>query len=199
MGCVRLIDELPDQIFEILSEKKKFQFIPVKEPTEKELIEYGFLEIGPEPLYEKIELKELPTINEWAKLKYGLNTSFEMPEPSKGEEEKGKHQDTDLQTLLYPPNLESRLRTLRRNAETAIKDSGTNILFLNLGFLEWYESSDSDVPHLAPLFAIPAQLEQSKYDSKGGVYYYKINIKDDNLITNITLKEKLSNDFSLDI
>ncbi len=199
VGCVRLIDELPDQIFQVLSEKKDFKFIPVKEPTEADLIKYGYLKNGPEPLCEKIEIKEYPTIKEWAKLRYGLVTSFDLPEQTKKETAQTKHQDTDLQSLLYPPDLEARLRTLRKNSETSIQDSGTNILYLNLGFLEWYESNNSDIPHLAPLFTLPVQLEQSKLDKKIDVFSYKIKLKDDTIITNITLKEKLFNDFSLNL
>ena len=46
-GCVKLIDELPNQIFEFLSEKQAFTFIPVPEPSEKELLEQGFIIINP--------------------------------------------------------------------------------------------------------------------------------------------------------
>ena len=190
VGCVRLIDELPDQIFEILNENKTLSFVPVLEPKESELIKYGYIKIDPDTK-EIIELKELPTIAEWAKLRYGLDTSYELPVHSAQEEDKGKHKDTDLQTLLYPPSLESRLRNLLRNSETAIQDSGTNILYLTLGFLEWYESNDSSIKHLAPLFTIPVQLEQNKFDKGLGVYYYNIKLKDDSLFTNITLKEKV--------
>jgi len=198
VGCVRLIDELPDQIFEILNENKALSFIPVSEPKENELIKYGYIKIDNDT-NEKIELKELPSIEEWAKLRYGLETSYELPVHSAQEENKGKHKDTDLQTLLYPPSLESRLRNLLRNSETAIQDSGTNILYLTLGFLEWYESNDSSIKHIAPLFTIPVQLEQNKFDKGLGVYYYNIKLKDDSLFTNITLKEKLFNDFNLNL
>jgi|APSaa5957512535_1039671.scaffolds.fasta_scaffold07340_2 very-short-patch-repair endonuclease len=192
VGCVRLIDELPDQIFEILNENKALSFIPVLEPKENELIKYGYIKIDNDT-NEIIELKELPKIEVWAKLRYDLETSYELPAHS------GKSKETELQTLLYPPNLESRLRNLLRNSETAIQDSGTNILYLTLGFLEWYESNDSSIKHLAPLFTIPVQLEKNKFDKGLGVYYYNVILKDDSLFTNITLKEKLYNDFNLNL
>ena len=94
--------------------KNDFRFIPVKEPSEADLIKHAYLKIGPEPLYEKIEIKEYPTIKEWAKLRYGLETSFDLPEQNEKSSSQDKHQDTDLQSLLYPPDLEARLRTLRR-------------------------------------------------------------------------------------
>lgn len=46
-SSIRIIDELPDQIVEVLSEDKSFTFIPVPEPTEAELIREGFIKIDP--------------------------------------------------------------------------------------------------------------------------------------------------------
>ena len=45
VGCVRVIDELPDQINDILSNKKSVSFLPVPQPTEKELLESGFIKV----------------------------------------------------------------------------------------------------------------------------------------------------------
>ena len=46
-SCIRLIDELPEQIYEVLASRKTFTFIPVPEPTENELVDAGFIEIDP--------------------------------------------------------------------------------------------------------------------------------------------------------
>lgn len=58
-GCVRVIDELPDQIYQRLLEGKTFNFIPVPDPSEKELIAAGYIRVdaktGPQ------ELKPYPT------------------------------------------------------------------------------------------------------------------------------------------
>ena len=77
------------QIFEILNENKTLSFVPVLEPKENELIKYGYIKIDNDT-NEKIELKELPSIEEWAKLRYGLETSYELPVHSAQEENKGK-------------------------------------------------------------------------------------------------------------
>ena len=45
------------------------------------------------------------------------------------------------------------------------------------------------------MFTIPINLEQKKLDRGDGVYSYDITLKDDGWFTNITLKEKLANDF----
>lgn len=193
-SCLRIIDELPDQIHQVMDTGKSFTFIPVPEPTERELIEAGYIEI--DPLTGKKEAKEYPTAEKWAKY-LGLNISYELPPAEAAADGEQRHQDTKLQSLLYAPELESRLRALRSKAESAIEESGSNILFLSLGFLEWYESRDSDVARNAPLFTLPVKLEREKLDRSQGIYRYTITLKDDGLISNITLMEKLAQDFDL--
>ena len=192
-SCIRLIDELPDQIYEVLQQGTKFTFIPVAEPTERELIDTGYIKINPQT--NQLITSEYPSAEQWAKhLK--LSTSYDLPEVSFNNLEL-KHQDTNLQTLFYAPELEARLRKIRASAESSIEESGANILYLSLGYLEWYENRESDVSRLSPLFTLPVQLERTDLDKRAGAYRYTIQLKDDNLITNITLKEKLANDFGL--
>lgn len=193
LSCVRLIDELPDQIYDVLSSGAKFTLIPVPEPTEQELIDAEYIKVDPRS--KKRTVSEYPSAEQWAK-HLGLATSYDLPEASSAGNH-SRHQDTNLQTLLYAPELEARLRSIRGAAETSIEESGANILYLALGFLEWYESRESDVARLSPLFTLPVQLERSDLDRKAGAYRYTLQLKDDNLISNITLREKLANDFGL--
>lgn len=191
--CIRLIDELPNQIYQVLSEEKKFTIIPVPEPAESELIEAGYIDV--DPVTQEKKLLEYPSASKWAKQHIGLDTSFDLPEHNAENETNDRHTDTDLQTLLYAPDLEARLRQIRAKAESAIQESGANILYLALGFLEWYETTESDVPRFSPLFTLPVALEKSEL--RRGAYKYTIELKDDNLISNITLREKLKKDFNL--
>jgi len=193
-SCVRLIDELPDQVYEVLTSGKEFTFVPVPEPTERELIEAGYIEV--DQITGSKTALEYPTAEQWAKY-LGLDTRYDLPEAIVADEGIDKHQDTKLQTLLYAAELEARLRSIRSKAETAIEESGSNILYLALGFLEWFESRDSDVARMAPLFTLPVRLERSKLDRSQGVYRYTLTLKDDALLTNITFLEKLAHDFGL--
>lgn len=190
-SCIRIIDELPDQIFEVLSTASKFTLIPIPEPTERELIDAGFIKI--EPKSGQRLVTTYPSAEQWAK-HLNFETSYDLPEASSAGNH-SKHQDTNLQTLLYGPELESRLRAIRGTAETSIEESGANILYLAMGFLEWYESRESDVARMAPLFTLPVQLERT--DLSRGAYRYTLQLKDDSLISNVTLREKLANDFDL--
>lgn len=194
-SCVRLIDELPDQIFEQLQNGAFLNFIPVPDPSEKELITEGYLTKDPEKGL--VKLKPYPSAEQWAKV-HGLNTSYELPQPSE-DEQADKHSDLDIQTLMYARELEAKLRSIRKKSQTAIEESGSNILYLVLGFLEWYETPESEVKRLAPLFTLPVQLERLKLDSSQGVFRYAIQLKDESMLTNVTLKEKLALDFDLDL
>ncbi|MFP3427910.1 DUF4011 domain-containing protein, partial [Pseudoalteromonas sp. SIMBA_162] len=79
---------------------------------------------------------------------------YDLPRPDE-HHTKPEHCDNDIQILLFPQEMESRLRGIRNKSQTAIEETGTGILYLALGFLEWFESPNSDKSRLAPLFTIP--------------------------------------------
>ncbi len=193
-NSIRLIDELPNQIFQTLSEGKKLCFLSVPEPTENELIDTGYIQFDKET-GDQI-CNDYPSAEQWAK-HLNLNTSYELPPPETIEVGEKRHQDNRLQTLLYSSEMEARLRGIRNKAQTAIEETGGNILYLTIGFIEWYESRDSDRVRIAPLFTLPVNLEKQKLDKSQGVYLYEISLKDEGLLSNITLSEKLQYDFGL--
>ncbi len=194
-SCIRIIDELPDQIVEVLKSEKSLTFLDVPEPTEQDLIDNGYLTIGADTK-EKTKLKEPPTAKQWAK-HLGFDTAYDLPEQQISDEDKDHHQDNNLQSVFYASQLDAHLRKMRSTAETAIEESGASVLFLGIGFLEWFDNDRSDMKRLAPLYTLPVKLDRSKKMSKQGKFQYTISLKDDGLITNITLKEKLANDFNL--
>jgi superfamily I DNA and/or RNA helicase/very-short-patch-repair endonuclease len=193
-GFVRVIDELPDQLAKELFEENLFMFIPVDEPSKKELIEAGYLELGEEG--QEIRIKDNPTAQEWARYK-GFDVSFELPFAS--ESLAGNHDDNKIQSLFYPMELESKLRGIRSKANTAIEETGANILYFALGFLEWFEDEKSDISHLAPLYLIPVKIDKAKLDKSSGTYRYTIQYTGEDIVSNLSLREKLRYDFGLDL
>lgn len=193
-GCIRVIDELPDQLASNILEGKKFTFIPVNEPTRNELIEHGYISINDEG--EEVRVKADPSAREWAKLK-GLSTSYELP-ASNGSHET-KHNDTNIQSLLFPRELEAQLRNIRGKANTALEETGANILYLAFGFLEWFEDDRSGVERHAPLYLIPVKIEKATLNKDSGTYIYTIEHTGEDIISNLSLREKLKHDFHLDL
>ena len=132
-GFIRVIDEMPDQLAENILESHEFTFIPVDEPLREELIEYGYIVIDEDG--QEVKVKADPSAKEWANIK-GFNTNYELPISVKSKNL--KHNDTNIQSLIYPRELESQLRNIRTKANTAIEETGANILYLAFGFLEWF-------------------------------------------------------------
>lgn len=193
-GCIRVIDELPNQLKRSLADdEKEMRFIPVPDPTRSQLVEAGHISINPGTEVEKVIHK--PTAKEWADW-LGLHTSYECPEVNPCAEE-GKHTDDAIQTVLFPDELETRLRSMRQKANSAIEETGANILYLSIGFLEWFESKDSDLKRLAPLYMIPVRLERGRLNPATRTYEYRLQYSGEDILTNISLREKLRNDFAI--
>ncbi|MBL0320638.1 MAG: DUF4011 domain-containing protein, partial [Alphaproteobacteria bacterium] len=62
---------------------------------------------------------------------------------------------SNLQALFYPQDLDKICRKIASEARTVIEETSTNMLFLIFGFLEFYDSDDSEKPIYAPLLAVP--------------------------------------------
>lgn len=193
-GSLRIIDELPDQLADKLLADTMMQFRAVPEPTEDELIDSGYQRRDPQS-QKLVRQGSGPTSEEWAK-RLGFSTDYEVPERI-AKDGSGKHSDNAIQTLLYPHELEIRLKRLLQTAESAIQEMGANILYLAFGFLEWYESNVSDTARLAPLFLVPVSLRKANLDTKSRTYQYTLSYSGEDIIANLSLREKLKADFGM--
>jgi hypothetical protein len=153
-----------------LVENEKLAFSPVPEPDS--------------------EAAEPPTATEyWEQL--GWNTSYDLDESGSD-----ANDSRSLQVLLYPEQLDTLSRKISSAAKTAIEESGTNMLYLIFGFLEWYESDDSKLPHLAPLVTLPVTLERS--GGKGKAIESILEYSGEDVEANLSLVEKMRRDFGLE-
>lgn len=266
-SSIRIVNELPDQLFQTLINEQEMQFSPVPEPTKAELQQFGYQEKNLTSTDEKVA-KSLPDAKTWA-AKLGINTDYELlssiqnnissedyalvikardvilehlnendnclegvrlAEANSGlpaaqldtlltqlgykdisefecEIKAGKSlrkpqaqaclTDDQIQTLYYPAELEAVLRSIHSKAQVAIEETGAGILYLSLGFLEWYESDTSDKARFAPLFTIPVTLDKGKLDPQAGLYRYHLRYTGEDIIPNLSLHEKLQNDFGI--
>ena len=87
---------------------------------------------------------------------------------------------------------ERRLTALYREARTTVEETGSGTLYLALGALKWFESPDHGTPRLAPLLLIPARLERPQAGQ------FRLAAGDGDPTVNVTLIEKLRQDFQLD-
>lgn len=122
----------------------------------------------------------------------GWDTSCDLSAPSKR-----NVNSAALPVLLYVEDLETKTRKIASAAKTAIEESGTNMLYLTFGFLEWYEADDSRQARLAPLLTVPVALNRKT--AKGKAFRASIEYSGDDFETNLSLVEKMRRDFAIEI
>jgi len=193
-GSLRVINELPNQIVEALMADAEMRFKAVPEPTEQELIAAGYLEID-EETQEVVRLRNDPSAEDWAK-HLGFATSYEVPKSSADDRSLIRSGNV-IQTLLYPYEMEARLKGLLQASESAIQEMGANILYLAFGFLEWYENSSNDNARIAPLFLVPVRLKKERLNQITRTYEYTLSYSGEDIIPNLSLREKLRFDFAM--
>jgi len=102
--------------------------------------------------------------------------------------------DTALQTKLTKNGLEKKLRALFYESSDYEEEQGVNILFLALGFLKWYEDANSDIERFAPLVLLPVELVR-----EGAKERYKLKLRDEDMMTNVSLKLWLKEQHAIDL
>jgi hypothetical protein len=191
-STIFIVDEQPKQVFQrIANDGNSMTFMGVPEPTLRDLKEIGIEGDSVSLRRNKDALRTLVANRQ------GIDLNEELPLPDRNEESLKKHSDNFLQTGLFMPELETRLRRIRSEARSYIEETGQNRLFLAFGFLQWTEREDLTTKYEAPLILLPVELTKGKIDSKTRCYRYSVNYTGEDLIHNLSLAEKLKRDFDL--
>jgi Protein of unknown function (DUF4011) len=98
-----------------------------------------------------------------------------------------------LQTRLAPDKLERRLTKIFREERTLEEEQGLSTLFLALGFLKWFDSDQAE-ESFAPLILVPVTMVRVP-----GGDGYLLRGRDDEIVANISLREKLKSNFGIQL
>ena len=129
--------------------------------------------------------------------KHELDPSYEMPEATpENQEDAVRHTDKYIQTLLKQEEMNHKLSGLNSYVRSDIEESGVNTLYAAFGFLEWYESANSDKKCISPLLLL--QLEVEKKQLPAG-YTYRVEATGEEPEINLSLSERLRNDFGIEL
>ncbi len=126
-----------------------------------------------------------PDAEEWAAI-LRVPTNYEMSGNGHGE--------ATFRALYYPDDLSKHCRKLEREATSAIEETGANMLFLVLGFLEYPDQPQGDGKFLAPLISVPVGLASR---SMAGERVFDLEYTGDDVAPNLSLYEKLRVDHGL--
>lgn len=151
----------------------KIAIRPVPDPARDEWAERNGRMAKPEPAAYAVGL--------------GLNTQMEELPQHRG------RSDTSL-ALYYAEELGKRCRKLDREARLAIEETGANMLYLALGFLEFPDTKDSTRTFAAPLICVPVRMDTAK-EQRGVVF--KLCYTGEEIEENLSLREKLKRDHAM--
>jgi len=128
-------------------------------------------------------------------LRVGIDPSYELSQRSTNAVA-APDSGSQARTLYYAEDLGRHCRKLEREARLAIEETGANMLYLVLGFLEYPESPDSQKRYLAPLVCIPVSMTRT---DKGQYSSFYLNYTGEELTENLSLREKVKRDFGLNL
>jgi len=97
-----------------------------------------------------------------------------------------------LPTSIPEDRLDSRLIKIESEAHTQLQEQGIDVLYLALGFLEWYEDPNAQTPRFAPLVLVPVELSRESVESR-----YRVSYTGTDLGPNLNLGAKLKGEFRL--
>lgn len=220
---LRIIDESAEFIYNFLVKEEgtfKFEFIPepaisqkdfekideeinehrkeleeaTKQENDEAIKQLQFIIEGLQEEKKELQKQALLTAEERAK-ELGYDISKELPEIDLNSSDvEEKHTDDSLQTLHYPNEMEKILTSIERDARTIIEETGSNMLYLVLGLLEWKEAKNSEQSNKSPLISIPIVLNKEKRANR---YEFTLEYSGAGIDTNRSLAEKLNNDYGV--
>lgn len=97
-----------------------------------------------------------------------------------------------LATDRPPADQERTLYNMRLRARTVTGEQGINVLYVALGFLEWFQPEAGEAIWRSPLLLLPAELQRTTAGAQ-----YSVRLTDDEAVLNPTLAYKLRKDFGL--
>ena len=174
---LQFVEGQPSAVYEKLTEssiKPTISILGLPEPLRRDWIEQNGRLQRPEP-------------REWARSQ-NISTSFDIGTSV----ETGAQ--SNIRALMYPDDLAKHCRKIEREAVLAIEETGANMLFLVLGFLEFPDQRDSTKSLTAPLICIPVSLQKKE---ASGIQSFSLQFTGDDISENLSLREKLKNDFGL--
>lgn len=127
---------------------------------------------------------------------YDLEPTYDLPFPREAGDDPERQLDDEMQTLLFPREMDRKLGGIHDQARTMFQEAGISTLRAAFGFLEWYESEISERAHLAPLLLMPVEMERRRSRPWRKYLLYSESAE---VETNKTLAIRLEREFGFDL
>ncbi len=191
LKTLEFVGESPDQVYSrLVDEGKRFRFAP---RPEEELFPSSS-ENGEAGAEESETSGSSPAVASSTQVR---SESLYLSEDVSAETSVAEQQsDGLLQTSLSEARLETVLKHIRREANTAIEETGVNFLYLVVGMLAWREDANSERTLLAPLLLVPVEIDRD-FDARSQRYRYAVKWREEEVQDNLCLLKRLEKDFGM--
>lgn len=116
---------------------------------------------------------------------HGISPSYILPMPE-DENEDGRHQDTDIQTLMLPDRLTRVAKSIIDKGRSFERETGVNVFHAAFGILEWKDPAERS-KFLSPLLLLEIRVDRKQ--SPRGAEFHVSGIE--KMSMNTTLMQKL--------
>jgi len=177
---LQFVDSSLGSVFKRLMDDSatKVRIAPLPEPDAHQWVHINGRRVRPEPRAFATGL--------------GIDTDYELRKQAA----RSRASSTQVQTLFYAEDLGKHCRKLDREAKLALQETGANMLYLVLGFLEFPENPNSEKKYIAPLIAVPVEMTRA---DQGQYSTFSLNYTGEELEENLSLREKLKRDFGVNL
>ena len=122
---------------------------------------------------------------------HGISPSYILPMPE-DENEDGRHQDTDIQTLMLPDRLTRVAKSIIDKGRSFERETGVNVFHAAFGILEWKDPAERS-KFLSPLLLLEIRIDRKQ--SPRGAEFHVSSIE--KMSMNTTLMQKLQSEHGL--
>ena len=99
-----------------------------------------------------------------------------------------------LRSIYSDVEVKQIMKELYRSAKLSMEENGANTLYLAMGIMRWYETEKSSKALYAPLILVPIEIIR-----RSAALGYAIHLRDEESRINVTLLEKLKQDFDINV
>ena len=138
------------------------------------------------------DFKIMPRPSDWEQGEFSFDNMHELG--SFASVIQSEFKNHRLRSALTDTELAKVIKELYRSAKSALEENGANTLYMALGLLRWYENPRSTKPRYAPLILVPVEIVR-----KSAAQGYVVRLRDDEPQMNVTILEKLKQDFNIEI
>ena len=99
-----------------------------------------------------------------------------------------------LRSVFTETELNKSIKELYRASKASLEENGANTLYIALGLIKWFENPRSTRARYAPILMVPIEMIR-----KSAAQGYIIRLRDDEAQINVTILEKLKQDFEITV